>query len=237
MTILLSSFFTSCKNDDDNIEVVNIKFTLSVIYDDYNVFDANYINLSEIKVAGSTWYPGDGEELYPIVYFRQTTDVPMEAVAGSSGVNVEVTAQAWGTENSTYTSISGVKDGDVINLNVCTSEYSITNNGSGGSDASIVGKWMQTNSCSNVDGISNTWEFFSNGTCKFFAADCNSVCAGYGFFIDLDWSVSGSSLTTQQTAVGTYCGNTVPPKADPVTDSYSIDGNILTLNGNTFEKQ
>ena len=84
-------------------------------------------------------------------------------------------------------------------------------NQNSGSDPSnpLVGKWMRTNSCANINGESNWIQFSSNGTGSSFNADCNNACAGYGILVKFSYTYTSSSFPRNYNNAGPYCGQVV----------------------------
>ena len=109
------------------------------------------------------------------------------------------------------------------------------NSSSGGSNP-LVGKWMETGACANVNGESNYIEFYSNGSGRTFSADCNSMCANYGVFFGFNYVDNGSSFSVTFTSVSDYCGasGNIPAGG---TSNYVLSGNVLTINGVDHIKQ
>lgn len=100
--------------------------------------------------------------------------------------------------------------------------------------SSIVGKWEQVNGCSNSSGATNYFDFnFTYGTVG--QIDCDSRCSGGGVYTSFNYTVSGGSVRIEPTRVSQYCGvqATVPPAFDA---TFSISGNILTLDGQQFRR-
>lgn len=106
---------------------------------------------------------------------------------------------------------------------------------SGDSNNPLSGKWSQIGACSNNSGERNYFNFSSSDSGEIGQIDCNNQCAGSGTYTQFDYSISGSSVTITPQSVSDYCGIT-PTLASPFTVPFSISGNILTLDGQDFEK-
>lgn len=100
---------------------------------------------------------------------------------------------------------------------------------------SLTGKWTNLASCKNANGTSSYFQFNSDGTGKFFNADCNSTCSGYGLTFYFDFNVSGSSLSLKYTKTDNYCGKPVNKPA-PEKLTFSKSGKKLTINGVNYTK-
>jgi hypothetical protein len=100
----------------------------------------------------------------------------------------------------------------------------------------LVGKWMQMNECSNSSGESNWFIYNSDGRGQNKMVDCNSLCTGGGIKLYFNYTVSGNSINMNWTAADDYCGieNKIP---SPTTYTYSLSGDILTINGLQFKRQ
>jgi hypothetical protein len=118
-------------------------------------------------------------------------------------------------------------------------EYNSSSNNSNStsstSNTPLGGKWVQIGACSNSSGQSNYFNFSSSSSGQIGQIDCADACAGGGTFTQFDYSISGSNVTITPKSVSDYCGVS-PTLASPFTVPFSISGNILTLDGQDFEK-
>lgn len=99
----------------------------------------------------------------------------------------------------------------------------------------LSGKWNQVGACSNLSGQRNYFNFSSSSSGEIGQIDCADACAGGGTFTQFDYSISGNNVTITPKSVSDYCGVS-PTLASPFTVPFSISGNILTLDGQDFEK-
>lgn len=115
--------------------------------------------------------------------------------------------------------------------------YDPTSTSSGTSNNSnpLNGKWSQVNACSNSAGERNYFNFISSSSGQIGQIDCNNACSGGGTFTKFDYSISGSNVTIIPKSVSDYCGVS-PTLASSFTVPFTISGNILTLDGQDFEK-
>jgi len=102
-------------------------------------------------------------------------------------------------------------------------------------DNGLIGKWTQVGACLNSSGNGNSFTFSSGGSGNVFQADCNNACSGGGVRTNFNYSVDGSSVTITPTSVSDYCG-VASNTPSPFTVSWSVSGDILTLDGQDFKK-
>lgn len=101
--------------------------------------------------------------------------------------------------------------------------------------SSIVGSWEESNpSCTNSSGDGAIYQF-SNSTGSIFVADCNNYCTGLGYYLYFTYSISGSTINFTFTSNSGYCGDPgiVP---GPSSGSFTLSGDILTMNGVSFDR-
>jgi hypothetical protein len=104
-----------------------------------------------------------------------------------------------------------------------------------GSDQ-LVGSWKEIEGCSSPSGKNNTFTFSSGGGGNFFNVDCDAVCPGSGVNFGFSWKVNDSNLSLNYTTVSEYCGVQADVPS-PDSFSYSISGDILTVQGIDYQKQ
>ena len=105
----------------------------------------------------------------------------------------------------------------------------------GGGTNSLMGKWTQVGTCTNSNGDGNYFNFSSASTGSVFQADCANACSGGGVSTSFNYSISGTNVTITPTQVSAYCGVQAEVPA-AFTVSWSISGNILTLDGQNFSR-
>jgi len=115
-----------------------------------------------------------------------------------------------------------------------TGEKTLKNEESSPSN-SLSGKWIQVNACSNSAGEKNYFNFSSSSSGTIGQIDCNNSCNDGGVYTQFDYTVSGSNVSITPKSVSDFCG-TYPTLASPFTVPFSISGNVLTLDGENFEK-
>lgn len=106
---------------------------------------------------------------------------------------------------------------------------------SSGSNNPLNGKWVQVNACTNSAGGKNYFNFSSSTSGEIGQIDCNNTCSDGGVYTQFDYTTSGSNVSITPKSVSDFCG-TSPTLASPFTVPFSISGNILTLDGENFEK-
>lgn len=100
--------------------------------------------------------------------------------------------------------------------------------------SNLVGKWQQISACTNSSGEANYFDFnYTYGTIG--QIDCDNSCAGGGVFTSFSYTATENSVSVTPSSVSDYCGVT-PTLASPYTVSYSISGDILTLDGESFKR-
>jgi hypothetical protein len=100
--------------------------------------------------------------------------------------------------------------------------------------SNLVGKWQQINACTNSSGEANYFDFnYTYGIVG--QIDCDNACAGGGVYTNFSYTATENSVSVKPNSVSDYCGVT-PTLASPYTVSYSISGDILTLDGEKFRK-
>ena len=110
------------------------------------------------------------------------------------------------------------------------------NNSSSSSEGNgISGKWMLMGACVNANNES-TWFNFESGSGQSFSSDCNSACAGLGVKFFFDYTITNSSINITWTSVNDYCGVSSDTPA-PETLTYTLSGDILTINGQNYQRQ
>ena len=116
--------------------------------------------------------------------------------------------------------------------------YDPTSASSGTSNNSnaIIGTWMLLNSCTNSNNESIWFNFSSSGTGQSFSADCNNACPGNGVKFYFNYTSTSSTINVNWTSVDDYCG-VVSDTPSPVVYSYSLSGDILTIDGLDYQKQ
>jgi len=131
-----------------------------------------------------------------------------------------------------------VNDGDIISWNMsndfvfgATGENPVESNTN-----PLVGKWVNLNGCTNANSEQSYFQFNSDNTGRIFNSDCASACAGYGYFLNFNWTDNGSSIGINYTSVSEYCGVQAPTPS-PETLNYSISGNQLSIGGASWNKQ
>ena len=111
-----------------------------------------------------------------------------------------------------------------------------SSSGSGGSSNPLVGRWDRVDGCANLNNESDYWIFNGSGSGLFFVSDCNSACESpYGLEFSFNWSATSDAVTLQWTSVEEYCGD-VPDLPPGGAETYSVNGNILTLAGIEYER-
>ena len=113
--------------------------------------------------------------------------------------------------------------------------YFETEESGSSSGNSLSGKWMRTNSCTNSNNES-TWFNFGSTTGQSFSADCNSACTGLGVKFYFSYTYTSNSILITWTSVDDYCGVSSDTPG-PETLSYTLSGDILTINGQDYQKQ
>jgi len=111
-----------------------------------------------------------------------------------------------------------------------------SSSGSGGSSNPLVGRWDRVDGCANLNNESDYWIFNGSGSGLFFISDCNSACESpYGLEFSFNWSATSDAVTLQWTSAEEYCG-VVPDLPPGGAETYSVNGNILTLAGIEYER-
>ena len=129
-----------------------------------------------------------------------------------------------------------------VDLNVDSSgpSWEVTripsSSGSGGSSNPLVGRWDRVDGCANLNNEGDYFIFNGSGSGLFFISDCNSACESpYGLEFSFNWSATSDAVTLQWTSVEEYCGD-VPDLPPGGAETYSVNGNILTLAGIEYER-
>lgn len=238
--IVLIIISLSCSKDEENgpIDFFTVRTDHQFYVDGQEIYWDSAYNPNSF---GARYHPSSGVKGSVIVDYYTTYDFgiytsieEMANQASQTGETVTlgppITLYSTGESRTTYS----VYLHDNIN-----SPYwkvvdldDIDNTSSNG----ITGKWMNLSACSNANGESNYFEFFPSGSGHSFSADCNNSCQGFGIDFYYKWSTSGSTLTIQYNSVGDYCGvSSTTPSPDNLT--YSLNGNILTINGIKYTRQ
>jgi hypothetical protein len=220
LLLLTLTVLSSCKKDKLD-EILTVDFTIT--HDTYSNVESPF-TVIEIK---------DKEGVVIADYINLGGDEPTWSVTlqvPSSGEETDVKIYS-SREGGKNVIANGVRDGSQVSWNTADS----TPNVSGGGGEGLQGRWNQLpTQCTNSNGDGNYFSF-SSATGVVFQADCNSTCAGGGVSTSFNYSTSGSNVTITPTSVSTYCGETAAAPA-AFTVPYSISGNILTLDGQDFER-
>ena len=99
----------------------------------------------------------------------------------------------------------------------------------------IVGSWMKTTGCANLNGHRPIFRFDADGTGYFFTPDCDNACESYGFYVYFNYAVHDEFIDVVHTGASEYCGIVPPVSGDEIID-YSFSGTTLTLNEIAYEK-
>jgi len=112
----------------------------------------------------------------------------------------------------------------------------VTENVGNETSEKLVGEWMRSSGCINVNDEANYYRFNSNGSGYFFAADCSSACEDYGIYFYFDYTASSTTLNLDNNSVSDYCGYSSDTPPDESV-SYSLSGDILIIGSNTYLRQ
>jgi len=111
-----------------------------------------------------------------------------------------------------------------------------TSSGTSNNSNAIIGTWMLLNSCTNANNESIWFNFSSSGSGQSFSADCNNACPGNGVKFYFNYTSTSSTINVNWTSVDDYCG-VVSDTPSPVIYTYSLSGDILTIDGLDYQKQ
>ncbi len=223
LLLLALTVLSSCNKDDDN-QTLSVDF--SITHDTYSDTESPF---TTIKI-----YDEDGNEIDSKINLGgndPTWNVTLNMPSSGDETDIEIFASI-GPSGKTVIA-NNVSDGANVSWNTVDG-FATVSGGGGGS--SLLGRWNQLpTACTNTNGDGNYFNFTSESSGLVFQADCNSSCAGGGVTTSFNYSTQNSSVTITPTQVSTYCGQTAPVPA-AFTVPYSISGDVLTLDGQEFER-
>ena len=226
LLIFVVASLLSCDKDDDS-QTLTVDF--SITHDTYTNIQSPFTIIEILSEDG-----GVLDRKTNLGGNDPTWNTSIDITA--SGDKTNLTLMAF-REGGKSVQANNVTNGSTVTWNTASNTANVSGGGGSGSGgSSIIGKWNQTpQDCTNSSGEGNSFTFgSSSGTV--FQADCNSTCTGGGISTSFTYSISGSNITISPTSVSEYCGVEADTPA-PFTAPFSINGNILTLDGQDFEKE
>lgn len=224
--ILVATSLLSCDKDDDN-QTLTVNF--SITHDTYSNTESPFTVVEILSEDGDVL-----DSKINVGGDNPTWSTTLEISASGEQTNLTLTSSRARAKSVV---VNNVGNGATVSWNTASNTANVTGgSGSGSGGDSIIGKWNQVpQDCTNSNGEGNSFTFgSSSGTV--FQADCNSTCAGGGVSTLFNYSISGSNVTISPTSVSEYCGVQADTPA-AFTSAFSINGNILTLDGQDFERE
>ena len=114
MTLFIT---TACEKETEEIT-----FTIFATHSDYSAYNASNVSISSVIVDGKT-ASGNGD-LYNI-RIGETREITISISVEKDNVSVTVESYGSGSGSNKKASISGVENGDILDLNLDTSDFSI----------------------------------------------------------------------------------------------------------------
>lgn len=112
--IFISFLYSSCKKEDTDISI-----KIYATHSDYDAFEAIYVSIQSIVVDGKN--ANLDFDTWSNISEGETRQIPITISAENDIVSVTISASSSGSGISKNASISGVKNGDNLDLDLATS--------------------------------------------------------------------------------------------------------------------
>ncbi|SNS02942.1 hypothetical protein SAMN06265376_105348 [Dokdonia pacifica] len=223
--LICANLFNSCSDDDSGPITIDLIFTWNSVHED----------VSFPLIRDSDGNDIGGEETANLFDLERGETRSVEVVLDRGGTALELSSFI-DLELTRVLTNGIVNDGDTVSWDTINSFATVSGSSSNTGGDEILGRWNQIpTECTNANGDGNFFNFTSSSSGSVFQADCNDICMNGGIITDFNYTISGNSITITPTDVSSCVGEqNDPPSA--FTSTWSISGNILTLDGQQFER-
>ncbi len=152
LTLVLSLFIISCEKDSDEIFI-----TVFAKLSSYDDFEASYVSVDGISVDGE-YVPWDFD-LFSNIGIGETREIPVSVSSSKDQVTVKVFSSGSGSGISKTASVSGVRNGDKLDLDLGSGKFTII----GGNGDGVSGNWVRSDGASYLK-FSGSTVYLCNGS-------------------------------------------------------------------------